>query len=182
MTKTRTRTVDRNSHKENCEDFLIFDWDFGKVEEYFPFSAQTWDHFISTSWIYEAYHFLNLFKTPSQIHYRNMKVNNLSKFPSLALFFIWKEVSLVCFVSLKKKTCETRKNIFTLLRKGSWDFNFSDIQISWRHQMSEHETQNRFHWITWEVNKVWQLNLSSLCYIAKETFLSKNSKKIRPGN
>ena len=119
----------------------------------------------------------DMFKTPSQIHYRNMKVNNLSKFPSLALFFIWKEVSLVCFVSLKKKTCETRKNIFTLLRKGSWDFNFSDIQMSWRHQMSKLETQNRFHWITWEVNKVWQLNLASLCYIAKETFLSKNSKK-----
>ena len=122
----------------------------------------------------------DMFKTPSQIHYRNMKVNNLSKSPSLAFFFIWKvglEVSLVCFVSLKKKTCETRKNIFTLLRKGSWDFNFSDIQMSWRHQMSKLETQNRFHWITWEVNKVWQLKLASLCYIAKETFLSKNSKK-----
>ena len=43
MPKTRTKTVSCNSHKENCEDFLISDWILRKVEE--NFSAQTCDHF-----------------------------------------------------------------------------------------------------------------------------------------
>ena len=88
----KTRIATRracNSHKENCEYFLISNWILRKVEENFPFSAQTCDHFIATSWIYDPYHLWNFFKTPLQIHYRYMKVNNLSKSPSLALFFIW---------------------------------------------------------------------------------------------
>ena len=96
-TKARTKTFNCNSHKENCEDFLIFDWDLGKVEEHFPFSAQTCDYFITTSWIHEACHLLNLFKIPLQIYYRNMKVNNLSKSPSLTLFFYLKIVFEVSF-------------------------------------------------------------------------------------
>ena len=140
-TKARTKTFNCNSHKENCKDFLIFDWDLGKVEEHCPFSAQTCDYFITTSWIHEACHLLNLFKIPLQIHYRNMKVNNLSKSPSLTLFFIWKLCSkfllkvvtliflLVCFVSLKERTSETRKNIFTSFRKCSWDNQILTFQI-----------------------------------------------------
>ena len=112
-----------------------------------------------------------LFKTPLQIHYRYTKMNNLSKSPSLALFFVcklcWfllKVVStiflLVCFVSLKESTCETRKNIFYFTSKSLFvleiiKFNFSDIQMSWRHQMPKHEARNKFHWINWEVNTVW---------------------------
>ena len=84
MPKTRTKTVDYNSHKENCEDFLISDWILRKVEE--NVSTQTCDHFKD-----EGYRLLNLLKTPLQIHYRHvtlrdMKVSNLSKSPSLALF------------------------------------------------------------------------------------------------
>ena len=71
-----------------------------------------------------------LFKTPLPIRYKYMKVNNLSKFPSLALFFIWKMFwrfllkvlstvfVLVCFVSLKESTCETKKNIFYFTLKA----------------------------------------------------------------
>ena len=33
--------------------------------------------------------------------------------------------------------------------------HISDIQMSWRHQMPKHESQNTFYWITWEVNTVW---------------------------
>ena len=90
VTKARTKTVNCNSHKENYKDFMISDWNLGKVEEHFPFSVQTCDHFIATSWIHEAYHLMNLFNAPLLIHYRDMKVNNLSKSPSLALLFIWK--------------------------------------------------------------------------------------------
>ena len=43
MPKIRTKAVDYNSHKENCEDFLISDWILRKVEE--NVSAQTCDHF-----------------------------------------------------------------------------------------------------------------------------------------
>ena len=141
MTKARTKTFNCNSHQENCEDFLISDWNLGKVEEHVPFSVQTCDHFIATSWIHEAYHLLNLLNTPLQIHYRDMKVNNLSKSPSLALFFIWKLCwsfllkvvitifLLVCFLSQKESTCEKRKNIFTSLRKRSWDNQILTFQI-----------------------------------------------------
>ena len=40
----------------------------------------------------------------------------------------------------------------------SWDnqiFKFSDIPMSWRHQMPKHDAQNTFYWITWEVITVW---------------------------
>ena len=36
-----------------------------------------------------------------------------------------------------------------------FDFNFSDIQMSWYHQMPKHEVRNTFHWITWAVNTIW---------------------------
>ena len=55
MTKTRTKTINCNSHKENGEDFLISNWMLRKVEENFPFSAQTCNHFKD-----EAYYLLNL--------------------------------------------------------------------------------------------------------------------------
>ena len=43
--------------------------------------------------------------------------------------------------------------------------------------MPKHETRNTFYWTTWEVNTVSQWHLASLCNIAKEKFLSKNSLK-----
>ena len=67
--------------------------------------------------------------------------------------------SLVCFVSWKESTCETRKNVFyftwkvfSFLRSSS--LNFSDIQRLWRHQIPMHKTRNTFYWITCEVNTV----------------------------
>ena len=43
--------------------------------------------------------------------------------------------------------------------------------------MPEHKTINIFHWITWEVNIVYWLNLASLCQITKEKNSPKNSPK-----
>ena len=121
--------------------FFDFYWNLGKVEEHFPFSVQTSDHFIVTSWIHEAYHLLNLFNTPLQLHYRNMKVNNLSKSRSLALFsfqncggaFFQRFLPLYfckfAFLCLKESTCEKRKNIFTSRRKRLWDNQILTFQI-----------------------------------------------------
>ena len=63
---------------------------------------------------------------------------------------------LVCIVCLKESICETRKNVFyfTLFLRYL-NFKFSDIQMSWWHQMPKHETQNTYYWIIWEVNTVW---------------------------
>ena len=68
-------------------------------------------------------------------------------------------ILLVCFSSLKKSTCETRKNIFyftsklfSFLRKSN--FTILDIQVSWRHQMSKRKTRNMLYWVTWEVNTI----------------------------
>ena len=65
MTKTRTKTINCNSHQKNCEDFLISDWILRKVEENVPFS----DHFKD-----KAYHLLNFVKNSItdtlQIHER----------------------------------------------------------------------------------------------------------------
>ena len=51
--------------------------------------------------------------------------------------------SLVCFVRLKDSTLTTRKNVFCSTSKALFVFeisyfNFSDIQMSPRHQMSKH--------------------------------------------
>ena len=96
-------------HKEIYEDCLGFSW-WQKLEQKLSTAIATrrtakiswfligiWEklknmflsvsRLIATSWIHEAYHLLNLLNTPLQIHYRDMKVNNLSKSPSLALFF-----------------------------------------------------------------------------------------------
>ena len=88
--KLEKKPLNYNSHKENCKDFSVSDWNLGKVEEHFPYSVQTCNHFIATSSINEAYHLFNMFKSPLQVHYRDMKVNHLSKSPSSALFFVWK--------------------------------------------------------------------------------------------
>ena len=104
--------------------FFDFYWNLGKVEEHFPFSVQTSDHFIAISWIHEAHHLLNLFSTPLQLHNRNMKVNDLSKSPSLALFFIsklwWSFLSKVfttiflqvCFFMSKGEHCLKEKYFY----------------------------------------------------------------------
>ena len=141
VTKTRTKNVNCNSHKENCKNFLISNWNLGKIEEHFPFSLQTCDHFIAGSWIYEAYYLLNLFNTPLQIYYGDMNLNNLSSYSSLALLFVWKLCwsfllkvvttifVLICFLTLKESTCEKWKNIFPLLQKRSWNNQVLTFQI-----------------------------------------------------
>ena len=61
----------------------------------------------------------------------------------------------------------------------SWDnqvFNFSNIQFSWRHQVPKHEIRNTFHWVTWEVNKVWWWDLAKLCNITRDFFIKKLPK------
>ena len=88
----------------------------------------------------------------------------------------------VYFLCLKGSTLKTRKNVFISLRKfflflRSSSFNFSDIQMSWRHQMSKHETRNILYGITWEVNTVWWWNSASLCRVTKEQFLTKKYVK-----
>ena len=63
--------------------------------------------------------------------------------------------SLFCMSLLKQENMffiSLRKH-FSFLRQS--DCNFSDIQVSWRHQMPKHEIRNKFYWITWEVNTVW---------------------------
>ena len=48
--------------------------------------------------------------------------------------------------------CYNFKNIFI---NGFPNFNFSDIQVSWLHQMPMHETWSTYYWITWEVHTAW---------------------------
>ena len=57
---------------------------------------------------------------------------------------------LLCFLSLKESTFETRKmflvsleKLFSSSRKSK--FRISDIQISRRHQMPKHKTINTFY-------------------------------------
>ena len=61
--------------------------------------------------------------------------------------------------------------LFSLLRQPN--FNFSDIQVSRRHPVPKYEIRNTFYRITWKVNIV--ENLASLCNIAKQNFLPKDS-------
>ena len=66
---------------------------------------------------------------------------------------------LVCFVCLTESVCEMRKMFFISLWKlflflRYTNFKFSDIQMSWCHQMPKHETRTTFYWITWKVNTV----------------------------
>ena len=87
------------------------------------------------------------------------------------VLYIWKGALL----KQEKMFCISLRRLFSLLRYS--DFNFSDIQMSWRHQVLKHETRNTFYWITWEVNTVWLWKLTSVCIIRKEIFLLKNHKK-----
>ena len=88
-----------------------------------------------------------------------------------SLFFMSKREH---FVNKKKCFHFTSKVLFVL---EIIKFNFSDIQMSWRHQMSKHETRNIFYRITWEVNTVCWWNLTSLCRVTKEQFLTKKYVK-----
>ena len=75
MPKTRAKPVNCNIHKENGEDFLIYDWILIKVEE--NFSAQTCDHLKD-----EVYRVLNFFENSItdtlQIHESEYSIKNLS--------------------------------------------------------------------------------------------------------
>ena len=44
--------------------------------------------------------------------------------------------------------------------------------------MPHHERRNMLYWITWEVSKVWQWNLASLCCITIEKVYQKNLQKM----
>ena len=121
VTKTRTKTVNCNSHNENCEDFLISDWILRKVEENISFSAQTCDHFIATSWIHEAYHLLNFFQNSITDTWKWIIEYSTFFIWRLCWTFLWKVMSaiffLVYFVRLKESTCKQEKIFFTSLRK-----------------------------------------------------------------
>ena len=58
--------------------------------------------------------------------------------------------SLFC-ISKREHSWNKEKKIIFILKI----ITFSDIQMSWRHQMLKHETRNTYYWITWEVNSVW---------------------------
>ena len=45
------------------------------------------------------------------------------------------------------------ESFFSFLRKS--DYDFSDIQMSWRHQMPKHETRNTFYWVTQSGDEIW---------------------------
>ena len=74
VTKTRTKTVNCNSHQENFENFLISDWILRKVEEMFllvPRLAIILLCYILNLWS------ISFFKFCSKLHYRYMKVQLL---------------------------------------------------------------------------------------------------------
>ena len=50
---------------------------------------------------------------------------------------------LVCFLSLKETTCQTRKKLLLFSRKS--EFRTLDVQISWCHQMPKHKNRNTFY-------------------------------------
>ena len=77
---------------------------------------------------------------------------------------------LVCFLSWKGSTCETRKNVFISLQKlfsfsRKSNFRILDILVSLRHQVPKHKTRNTFFWLTWEitqsVNEIWPVHVIS---------------------
>ena len=86
-----------------------------------------------------------------------------------ATFF---QIHLAC---LTESTCEIRKNVFYFAK-------FSGTQMSWRHQMPEHEARNTFYWITWEVtqsgNEIWPAYVT----FQNEIFYQKILRKVWPGS
>ena len=61
VTKTRTKTVNCDSHKVNCEElFLISGWTLGEVSEKFTFSVQTCGRYIALFWFSATYNSSNL--------------------------------------------------------------------------------------------------------------------------
>ena len=66
---------------------------------------------------------------------------------------------LVCFLSLNKNTCQTRKMFFIHFKSSfrSPENQILEFYIFKFHEVIKclkHKTRNTFHWITWEVNKV----------------------------
>ena len=105
-----------------------------------------------TSWNIRQYMWIICFPANDAI---NFEIN---------LSFLLKVVSatilLFCFLSLKERTCQTRKNVFYSTSKGLFvlerisSSRNLDFQILWRHQMPKHKTKSIFYWITYEVNTV----------------------------
>ena len=50
---------------------------------------------------------------------------------------------------------------------------FSDIQVSWRHQMPKHKTKNTFYWINLEVYKVLMKFGRFMCHYKIKKFIQK---------
>ena len=96
---------------------------------------------------------------------------------------------LVCFVSLKERTLETRKNVFLFYFESffrSWDNQILTFQIFKCHDVIKCLSMNQetFYWITWEVNRVWEWNLASVCDNTKKTikkFYEKCDLETSPG-
>ena len=100
----------------------------------------------------EFQEFLSCFLLDPDISYRRSATSATFRIPIpaiLGLKVVFDTFLLVCFVCLKERTCETRKNVFYFTSKALFvheTIKCSDIQISWRHQMPTHETRNPFYW------------------------------------
>ena len=86
---------------------------------------------------------------------------------------------LVCFLSLKETTCQTRKKLLLFSRKSK--FRTLDVQISWCHQMAKHK--NKYILLNNLGSKHSMLMKFSLYHLIlhKINFLSKNSTKTAIG-
>ena len=94
---------------------------------------------------------------------RTLCLKKHSMADAAALKVIYAIFLLVCFVCLKEKTSETRKNVFYFTSKALfcyWDNQRLTFEI-----LKRHETQNTFYCIKWEINTAWWWNLASLCNI-----------------
>ena len=61
---------------------------------------------------------------------------------------------LICFVKVGKMFFISLQNLFLFLR--ILNIRTLGRKISWRHQMPKDKARNKFYWITWEVNGIWQ--------------------------
>ena len=93
---------------------------------------------------------------------------------------------LLCFLSLKESTCETRKNegknekmffislwkLFSFSRKSN--FSILDVKTLRCHQMPKIKTRNTFYSVTWEVNNSLLMKLCQfMSYYKRKKFIKK---------
>ena len=107
------------------------------------------------------WHFADLisFIVPSPV--KKLVTNSMNMFLKVLLA----KFLLFCFM-FKKEQFWNKENCLFHFESffSSWDNKILNFQafMSWHHQVSKHETQNLFYWITWEVNTLYQWNLVSL--------------------